>query len=177
MEKSDESIMLEVKIGNLTGMSILFERYNVRLYNFFRHMGLDKDTCQDLTQNLFYRMMKYRSTYKEGKSVKTWMYRIARNISNDYLDEQKMTRNLISNDDYKSEVSETESIYTDEEYQLLEKALMKLPTGQKELIILCRYQGLKYSEASEILDMSVPAIKVGMFRAIKNLQTIYFKNL
>lgn len=178
VEKTDETLMLEVKRGNLAEMSPIFERYNVRLYNYFRHMGFSMDTSKDLTQNVFFRMIRYRGSYREGKPVKAWMYQIARNLCNDYSDELKKSGNMIiSGHEYKADIPEPESEFSEEEYRILDEAILALPEEQKDLIILCRFQGLRYSEASEILNMSVPAIKTGMFRAIKKLQHIYFKKL
>jgi len=76
--------MEKIKEGNLAAMAVLFERYNRRLFNFFLKMGLKREISQDLTQNLFYRMIKYRRTYKSGAIVRTWIYQIARNLYNDY---------------------------------------------------------------------------------------------
>jgi len=64
----DEKIMQNVRDGNIAEMSVLFERYHLRLYNFFLKMGLQKDISQDLTQNLFYRIIKYRRTYRAGQA-------------------------------------------------------------------------------------------------------------
>ena len=66
---SDEIIMQRVKDGNLAEMSVLFERYHLKLYNFFLKLNKQKDISQDLTQNLFYRMIKYKHTFKDGYSV------------------------------------------------------------------------------------------------------------
>ena len=56
----------------------------------------------------------------------------------------------------------------------LDKALLQLAPAQREIILLSRYQGLKYEEISKILDVSVPSIKVQVLRAIKQLKGIYF---
>ncbi len=52
-------------------------------------MGLKSDTSQDLTQNLFYRMIRYKHTYESGASVKSWIYQIARNLHSDYRRQEK----------------------------------------------------------------------------------------
>jgi RNA polymerase sigma-70 factor (ECF subfamily) len=52
-----------------------------------------------------------------------------------------------------------------------------LSADQKELIVLSRYQGLKYEEISVITNQSVAAIKVAMYRAIRQLRGIYFKQI
>jgi len=61
---ADEILMQNVKDGNLSEMSVLFERYHLRIYNFFFRLTFDMDVSQDLTQNLFYRMIKYKNSYK-----------------------------------------------------------------------------------------------------------------
>jgi RNA polymerase sigma-70 factor (ECF subfamily) len=63
------------------------------------------------------------------------------------------------------------------DFEKLDRALLELSDAQKEIIVLSRYQGLKYSEISAIINQSVPAIKVAMHRAIKQLRSIYMKQI
>jgi RNA polymerase sigma-70 factor, ECF subfamily len=174
----DESVMLNVKNGNLSEMSVLFERYHVRLFNFFLKMGLSRDASQDLTQNLFYRMIKYRSSYKSGNPVKAWIYQIARNLQADYCRKQRKDEELFTlTENYPGDLAEEVGDYIEEDFERLGKAFSGLGDAQKEIIILSRYQGLKYNEISLIINQSVPAIKVAMHRAIKQLRNIYMKQL
>ncbi len=53
--------------------------------------------------------------------------------------------------------------------------MARLTPEQKEILVLSRFQGLKYEEISSIRDLSVPAIKVQVHRAIKQLREHYFK--
>jgi len=174
----DETIMQNVKDGNPAEMSVLFERYHLRLYNFFLKMGLQQDTSQDLTQNLFYRMIKYKHSYKSGNSVRSWMYQIARNLHTDYCKQHKKSRELIVQDEiYSNEVVNETDNYLEEDYERLNRAFAALSDAQKEIIVLSRYQRLKYEEISGIINQSVPAIKVAMHRAIKQLRCIYMKQI
>ena len=177
-KEHDEILMLSVRNGNLEGMSVLFERYHVKLYNFFLRMGMKKAVSQDLTQNLFYRMIKYRGSYKEGNNVKSWIYQIARNLHADHCRQEKINREmLLITDTYPAVMSNEEENYIEEDYEKLDKALLSLPDEQRELIILSRFQGLKYEDISSITSQSVPAIKVAMHRAIKQLRSIYFQQV
>jgi RNA polymerase sigma-70 factor (ECF subfamily) len=174
----DETIMLNVKNGNLTEMSVLFERYHLRLYNFFRKMGLNRDVSQDLTQNLFYRMIKYRQSFKNGSTVKSWIYQIARNLHADYCRKQKSNDELFMvTETYPADVTDETDNFMEDDFERLDRALSKLSDTQKEIIVLSRYQGLKYGEISAIINQSVPAIKVAMHRAIKQLRSIYLKQI
>lgn len=168
--------MQRVKEGNLQELATLFERYHVRMFNFFLKLSGDRNLSQDLTQNLFYRILKYKSSFKEGNSFKSWIFKMARNIYYDYCrDHQKQNDHFTGVENHNEEVSDTSDEFTQEDYDRLDSALSKLDTGQREIIILSRYQGLKYEEISKITDMSVAAIKVQVHRAIKQLRTLYFK--
>ncbi|MDP4223619.1 MAG: RNA polymerase sigma factor [Bacteroidota bacterium] len=174
----DETVMLNIKNGNLAEMSVLFERYHVRLFNFFLKMGLSRDTSQDLTQNLFYRMIKYRHSYKNGNPVKAWIYQIARNLHADFCRKQRKDDELFKlTETFSGDLAEETGDYIEEDFERLSRAFSELGDAQKEIIILSRYQGLKYSEISLIINQSVPAIKVAMHRAIKQLRNIYMKQL
>lgn len=174
----DEIIMQHVKDGNLSEMSELFERYNVRLYNYFLKLTRNKLISQDLTQNLFYRMIRYRNTYKKEYSVKSWMYQMARNLHIDYCKEEKRSGELFMNTEtYPADITDENEGFPEDDYERLEKSLAGLSNDQRELLILSRYQGLKYEEISQIVNQSVPAIKVAIHRAIKQLRTIYFKQV
>lgn len=177
-EIPDEVIMQHVKDGNLADMSVLFERYHLRLYNFFLKLTRNRDISQDLTQNLFYRMIKYKNSYKNELSVKSWMYQMARNLHIDYCKEEKRSEELfLKTDSYLVDISDEYSGIPEEDYIRLEQAFSALSNEQKEIIVLSRYQGLKYEEISTIVNQSVPAIKVAMHRAIKRLRGIYFKQI
>lgn len=177
-ETTDEILMENVKSGNLSDMSILFERYHLRVYNFFFRLTFDMDVSNDLTQNLFYRMIKYKNSYKSEYSVKSWIFQIARNLHTDYCKEEKRSGELfLKTDKYSVEPVDDNEGYREDEYDRLEKAMSNLSDEQKEIIVLSRYQGMKYEEISEITNQSVGAIKVAMHRAINQLRGIYFKQI
>jgi len=170
--------MSRVKQGNLPEMSGLFERYHVKLFNFFLKLTHDQSVSQDLTQNLFYRVIKYRQSYKDDNSFKSWIYQMARNMHIDYCKQQKRSSDRFENvEEYDENVIDHKPVFEEEEFERLDKALTKLNPEQLEIIVLSRYQGLKYEEISKIQNSTVAAIKVQMHRAIKQLREIYFKQL
>ena len=86
---TDEVIMEAVKNGNLREATLLFERYNKRIFHFLARMTMDRDLAEDLTQNVFLRIIKYRLTYREGASFQAWIYQIARNVFSDHYQSAK----------------------------------------------------------------------------------------
>jgi len=175
-ELSDENIMQKVKEGNLSELTILFERYHVKLFNFFLKLTSDKAASEDLTQTLFYRVIKYRQTYRiEEGSFRTWVYQMGRNVYYDfYKERQKIAANFRDIHENHEALPDTDEAYKEEEVEKLNKALSRLIPEQLEIIILSRYQGLKYREIALIKDVSVTAIKVQIHRALKQLKSFYF---
>jgi RNA polymerase sigma factor (sigma-70 family) len=172
----DDILMIKVKKGDLDSLSPLFERYNVKMYNFFLRNCHDQELSMDLTQDLFQRIITYRHTYQEGANFKTWIYRMAKNLNIDYYRKNhKWNMVYDTTEDLGSdEKLITEEIVYDEEKQQLFKAIERLSIEQRELIELSRFQDLKYSEISEITGDSIANIKVKVHRAIKKLKEVYY---
>ncbi len=103
---------------------------------------------------------------------------MARNIHIDHCNERKrMDSRAVNLEQYDEYAADTNEPYGADEFRLLDEAMLKLNPEQQEIIILSRYQGLKYEEISVIRNTSVGAIKVQMHRAIKQLREIYFKQI
>ncbi len=174
---SDNAIMLKVKSGDLNKLGILFERYNRMLFGFFYRITSNRDLSEDLVQNLFIRIMKYRKNFRGEGKFSTWMYTIARNILADHFKQTKRkgfnieitdAHELINDESIEFELEE-------EKHQLLKKAMNCLEKEKLELLILSRYQGLKYREIAEIMNSSEGAIRVKIFRALNDLREHYLK--
>ena len=173
IEKTDEQLMNLVKKGDLNKASTLFDRYHVKMYNYFFRMNYNREISQDLTQNTFHRMLKYRTGFNDHLSFKSWLYKIARNVFVDSIGENKIQFEKIEHQI--SEIGFTENEQTKKaDLEALDIALLKLSNEQREIITMSRFQDIKYQEIAEILKISVPAVKVKMHRAMKKLRVYYF---
>lgn len=173
----DEQLMNKVKSDNLDALSPLFDRYHIKLYNFFLHRCFDEEASRDLTQTVFYRIIRYRKTYNNEYKFRTWIYQLARNVFNDHYKKNKiLISDFVTTDDLKNnEPSDAEELEKTEQHQTLYRAMKKLPDDDREILVLNRFQGLKYEDIAEIQGSSVGAIKVKAHRAIKKLREHYFE--
>ena len=169
--------MQRVKDGQLSELTVLFNRYHVPLYNFFLKLTADKSTSEDLTQNLFYRILRFRHTFNTGNgSFKPWMYQMARNIHADYCKQKiRISEVLKQAEDDTADVPLTAEGFEEQDYERLKTAFAALGPVDRELLVLSRYEGLKYAEIAQIKNMSLSAIKVQIHRAMKELRMLYFK--
>ncbi len=174
--QSDNQLMLQVREGNLEQLGILFDRYQKTLYNFFLRLTNDRDSSEDLVQEVFLRILKYRHTYRGDGKFTNWMFHISRNAHVDFF--KKQTREQAMSDDEQEMISQDfsadDSVEKDQEIRLLQIALAKLPIEKKEVLVLSRYHDMKYEDIAAIQDCQVGTIKARVHRAIKELRDIYF---
>jgi RNA polymerase sigma factor (sigma-70 family) len=166
---TDEQAMYAVSQGDLDKAAILYERYKKSLLNFFLYRQNDRENARDLTQQVFLRMLRYRHTYREGASFRTWVLEIARNVFFDYLKQNPTFADLTEVPDISDSYDET-----NEQEQFLHRALAQLPDQYREVLLLSRFQNMSYEEIGQTLSLSVPNVKVRVFRAIQKLRDLYF---
>ena len=174
---SDNNIMRQVKSGNIEKLGLLFERYKQPLFGYFFRTIHDKETSEDLVQNVFYRILKYRSKFAGTGKFTNWMYRIAHNVYIDHYRKNKLNQNTVemNNAGLKYIKSDGEKILDNDVSQQLSQALQLLNPEEREVLVLSKYQGLKYKEIGEIMGYTEGAVKTKVFRAIMALKHIYLK--
>lgn len=172
---ADTLLMKQVRDGDVEKLGILFERYHKTLYNLFLRLTSRGDISEDLVQEVFFRMLKYRQTYQGHSKFTTWMYKIAHNACADYFRKYKQVKPLdekrvahISSDP----VPEAE-LEKQQDIALLRTALTKLPLKKREVLVLSRFHNMKYDEIAELLGCRTGTVKVHVHRAIKHLRKIY----
>ena len=166
--------MLLIANDKLELLSILFDRYNIRIYNFFNKMCQNKMVSEDLTQDVFIKVIKYRTSYKSGNFA-AWIYTIARNIFSSHYQKVKKERSNTIDDDRLDANETLVSESNQEELEHLQKALLKLSNSDRELIVMHRFQEIKYEQIAQIIDSTENAVKVKVHRALKKLKEIYFQ--
>ena len=168
--------MLKVKDGDLDRLGLLFERYKKPLFGFFYGMNKDAELCEDLVQNVFFRILKYRYLFRGEGDFKTWMFHIARNVNNDHYRKNKLgKRETVEEWNEKLGHSDiyTAQVQQDEELKMLSLAMDRLPEDKREILLLSKFQDKKYKEIGEIIGCSEGAVKVKVFRALQDLKAVY----
>ena len=171
--------MLKVKNGDLDKMSLLFERYHKPLFGFLFHMTGERESSEDMMQNVFLRMLKYRNGFAGTGEFKTWMYHLARNILNDHFKKHKKMPVLQKLTDFEEKIEGADHVGRQferkQEMKTLLSAMKLLSTENRELLMLCRFQELKYNEIAQVLNISEGAVKVRVYRALGQLKENYLK--
>ncbi len=173
---TDEEIMQKVSQDQLDQLSLLFKRYHLKIFNYFVRMTRDESLSEDLTQNVFERIIRYRRSFRGDKSFKSWVYQIARNIHKDHFRLNPIRiDDSIGVQDLGLSTSNEDAI-PEERRQQLERAIARLKPEYREVIVLGWIQNMKYAEVAEVLGISESNVKVRIHRAIKQLQKLIQKS-
>lgn len=171
---TDNALMLKVKSGDLDKLGLLYERHKKRLFGFFYNMNHNPNLSEDLVQNVFVRMLKYRHTYSGEGSFLAWMFSTARNVRYDYHKKNGQKHTDLTLVQYKIEDGDTieKQMSRKEDVATIQKAMMKLDDEKREVLVLSKFKEMKFSEIAAVLGCSEGAAKVKAHRALKDLKQI-----
>ena len=176
MALDDEMVMTEVRAGDVGRLEVLFDRHHAPLVRYFLYLTGNRSVSEDLAQDAFFRVLKYRHTYQPGANFRAWLYQIGRNAYADHLGKQKPE---VAMPQEAPEIRGNETP-PDREFQkkqealLLRRALAAMPGEKREVLILSRFQDMKYEEIASVLKCEVGTVKVRVYRAMRELSDRFF---
>ena len=179
MSVGDNALMAAVSAGELAKLAVLFERHHRSLFRYFVSLNRDRELSEDLVQDVFFRILRYRASYDPARPFTAWMYQIARRAN---LDRGRERRGeVVGIEEFAERHGEPASVAPGPEEHaalgqnlaLLERALDLLPPDKRELLILSRFQEMKYEDIAAVLECEVGAVKVRVYRAMRALEQIY----
>jgi RNA polymerase sigma-70 factor (ECF subfamily) len=173
----DGEVMRMVRDGDVGQLGILFERHHGRLYNYCLRLTGNAETSRDLVQEVFFRILKYRETYRDDGSFLPWFYRLARNACYDHLrgSGREVPADVEAMEEVDPGPAPSEEAERRQEVRLLSRALHRLPVDKRELLVMARFGALGYREIAETLGTSVGAVRVRVHRALKELRQVYLR--
>ncbi len=172
-QTTDEQLMTAVRLGNTGKLAVLFNRHHAGLFRYAMRMTGQREWSEDLVQEIFVRVLRYRETYRDGNLFTTWVYRIARNA---YIDQaRKRRREVHTEEPVDLPVNPSNGLEQNQDLELLRQALDKLPEAQRELLVLARFQQMPYEQIAALLEIETGTVKTRVHRAVKQLRDIYFQ--
>ena len=173
----DISLMAQVIAGDIGKAGLLYEKYKRPLYAYFFKLTCgDSQASEDLVHTVFYRVIRYRTSFTGEGSFAKWLFRIAHNTG---IDHNRKIRRVNS---YQAEVYASQSVLYEnndleknEQLAILHQAMCRLKPDEREVLILSKIDCLRYREIADILNMSESNVKIRIFRALRKVKDIYMK--
>lgn len=173
-ELTDAELVKQVQAGKTEAISNLYRRHRPVIFRYVLSKVYDQQQAQDITGEIFLRMVAYLPRYKvTGAPFTAWLFRIARNYTITYR-QKEYTHPLMpisqAEGDSRSEDNPARIVETRLELEWVWHGLQQLDEIQREVIILRFLIGLSLKEVALTLDKTVGAVKTLQHRGILALR-------
>lgn len=172
------------KEGDQTAFNLLVWRWEKPLFNFtYKYVG-DAELAQDLVQETFIRVLRSIHQYEHRAAFSTWLYRIAINLCKDHFRRKRIP--MVSLHDYyttssgdrvyvKDHIADEgarsdEALAASRREELVRRLLAGLRDEQRIVILMKEYQGLKFREIAEILDVPEGTAKAWLYNGLRAMR-------
>ena len=157
-EPSDEELMLALRDGELAAFDALFRRHYEAVRALCARISASVTAGDDLTQETFLRVLRHRATFRGDARFTTWVYRIARNVCLEQIARQAREHRLA--EQWSAESGSASEPAGEDDTEVLGAAMQSLTAEQREVLVLCRYHDLPFSEIGSILGCTPGAARV-----------------
>lgn len=184
---SDEELLLRLQQGDRMALDPLVRRYERELFGYLsRYLG-DEELAADVFQNTFLQVFVKIEQYEPGRAARPWLYAIATHQAIDALRRQQRQRDRVhwyENRSIQADATDPaiwdwaapedegdplELLERSEQHTLVRQAVAQLPELLRQVVLLVYFQGLKYHEAAEVLEIPLGTVKSRLHAALKKL--------
>jgi len=170
---SDEELIKEIKADNMFAFDVLYKKYCKRVFKFGFSILKSTEEAENLMQDVFLNLWENRHKVEKDSSIKSYVFTITYNSAISIIRKKSRESQFF---EYLKSIQETterpvnEEIEYNELAKKLDEIINALPQRQKEVYMLHRVEGLKFSEIAERLNISVNTIENHMSRALKTIR-------
>lgn len=185
-EPSDSDLVERSQAGDMRSFDQLVTRYRGKVYAMIVNMIHNEADAWDLAQDAFVKAWKALPRFEARSNFYTWLYRIAHNVTYDWLRKRKVRGDGTEFDDSirmdsiesaaptapKGIARPDENVENSELRFRIEAAISKLSPDHRAVILLKEVDGLKYQEIADTVGCSIGTVMSRLFYARKKLQIL-----
>jgi RNA polymerase sigma-70 factor, ECF subfamily len=177
IEREEVEIIEAVRRGDIHLYSRLVVKYKNPVFNLAYRLTGNRSDADDLAQETFVHAFEQLHRFDIGKPFFSWLYTIALNLARNHLKRTaRMMREEIRVDiaaeGMRRAGHETEAVQREARADALEQCIQMLPRDLREAIVLKFYEGLQFADVGEILQISVGAAKMRVYRGLEKLKSM-----
>lgn len=178
---TDEELMSRFQQGDQEGFEQLYRKHKSSVYSFLARQFTSPENANELTQEVFFKVVKSAQTYRHGSKFTTWLFSIARNLAIDSTrkakhrkhtsldqtrgDDRTLLEKLPAAEPTPDRRAAARSLQKD-----LTEAIDKMPDDQREVFLLREYHGISFPEIAVIVNAKEGTVKSRMRYALQFLK-------
>ena len=176
----EKELIRQAAKGSEEAFAVLVKKYRTKMFNLAYSMIRNRETADDIAQDVFIKAYIYISKFKYKSSFGTWLYRIAVNTVKDYLRKESRINKISFDERLASpdipDIQEDGVVIKEEELEaklrkkLLHRAIQALPEKHRTILTLRDIQGISYKEITGILNISPGTVDSRLYRARRMLR-------
>jgi RNA polymerase sigma factor (sigma-70 family) len=176
MDHDNAELIKRLQSDDTTAFDTVYWKYNLRIYKNITQLLLDEDQAQNILQDVFISLWESRASLDASQPIANWLFVVSYNKSLTFL-KKKLKEPVIFQELDDLELAETVSTaaYREQQFEILEMALMQLSPQKKKVFHLCKMQGKTYAQTAEELHISRNTVKEYLAEAVLNIKE-YIKN-
>jgi RNA polymerase sigma-70 factor (ECF subfamily) len=172
------AVSVEKPASEIEDVEALVERHRSRVLRFIFASVRDMDVAETLTQDCFWKAHRARQTFRGDCSVQTWLLRIAVNLVRDHARRRRFRfwerlRSAVGDDipdRPDRSLSPEERLSVNEQVQAVWRATGTLSEKQRTVFLLRFVEDLEIGEIAQSTGLTVNAVNVNLFRAVRSIR-------
>jgi RNA polymerase sigma-70 factor (ECF subfamily) len=180
MPETDETLMARVVSGDAEAFTEIVRRYEAMARRYCYRIFRDTQTAEDAAQDMFLKLYRQADRYEPTGKFKTWFYRVLGNLCFDRLRFEKRRAAVRAGTMDSFAMDEEEdgdgrfpdpgaALVSQEQRAAVQAALRELSEATRQAVMLREFEGLKYREIAEAMEVGISDVKVLLHRGRKQL--------
>ena len=160
-------------VSHLAEFEKLFKIHYSRLCSYANLFLNDPDAAEDVVQEVFFKLWKNREEVTISTTIKSYLFRAVRNGCMNVIDHISVREayKIVNEEDIKeAEGNLIDGTIVSELEQRIKETIDLLPAERRKIFLMSRFDGLKYREIADQLNISVKTVENQMFQALRFLR-------
>jgi RNA polymerase sigma-70 factor (ECF subfamily) len=180
----DKDLVRLYQQGDQHAISELVRRYKSKIFSSIYFLVRKREVAEDLFQETFIKVISClrKNSYNEQGKFLPWALRIAHNLVIDHFRKEKLMPMQYDQEEFSvfdilpgHGRNAADQIVYDEKIRFVRSLIDRLPSEQREIVILRHYAGLSFKEISKMLDININTALGRMHYAVLKMREMVAK--
>ena len=173
--QEDSNLVGRCLAGEEGAYGLLLKKYKRPVFSLVYRMVRQREEAEELASEAFFKAFRALASYDPEQPFSSWIFKIASNLSIDWLRKRKLETSSLDEEDSVWEVPDErptaeEALEHRQTMRVVEEAIGKLAPDYRAVVLLRHQEERSYEEIADILGLPLGTVKIRLFRAREELK-------